>query len=573
MGASPGDGARSGRGRSTTPPATGGPTERLVWGAAAVGLERWARLGSVAVVPLLVAESDRGQLLPIFAALAGYVLLTALAPRNAFLRATDLLAAAAVTAVSAGNVAPFLPFLVVSVAAPAAQGGARDGVVVGATLSGALLLTLAATDQLGPGTGLPTALLAVPLLPLAGLASALATRVVQAQARRERLVLEEANRLLSSLRAIAGELPGGLDTTTVAAAVLAEVRALPEARAVLVLVDEDGVLVPAASSGLAVTAPPSLRVDEVRRLAPPGTSATLFAPEQLPTTLQRATAAHPCWSASAVRRDAELIGIVLVGGHSPDAANALAPRLRSIADDAALALDNARLFDGTRIRAADAARRRIAGDLHDGVAQSLAHLRLELELLAGSSPSDGHADLRRLAEVAASALEDLRRTIGGLRQPMASDLAAQLERHVAQLARDGGPVINLEVLGSVRLDPDRTSEVLRIAQEALSNALRHARATEITVWLEGDEDEINLTIEDDGVGLPPATPTDTQRTRTIASARRRPAPAMSNGVGVTSMTDRAARLDGSIKLRDRRGGGTVVHLRLPVGRRPRGGPG
>lgn len=561
-----GAGAGSTVGRSATP-APGSVGERLVWAAAAIGLERWARLGAVAVMPLLIAEDDRARLLPVFALLAAYVLLTALADRRPALRAADVLVAAAMTALSQGEIAPLLPFLVVTIAAPAAYGGVRDGIVTGLTLAGVVLVTLAATDRLGPDAGLPNALLAIPLLPATGLAAAWSARILRERDRRERVVLEEANRLLSSLQSIAGDLPGGLDATTVAAAALAELRALPDAAAALVLVDQDGVLIPAACTGLGEVTLPSLRIDEARSELAADGRPRILAPGQLPTALGTVAAAagHPVWSLVPVIHEPSLLGLLVVGVADPDTAERLDARLRSIAADTGLALDNARLFDGTRQRAADAARRGIAGDLHDGVAQSLAHLRMELELLAHEQDRD--PELTRLSEIAQHALEDLRATIAGLRQPLASDLPAQLERHLEHLRRDGGPRISFEVLGSVRLDPERTSEVLRIAQEALSNAFRHAEASEITVWLEGDEHEINLTIEDDGVGLSAGSPPTPADRGARLGTRRRTVRATTSGIGVSSMAERAARMDGSVKLRDRVGGGTLVHLRLPTDQR------
>ncbi len=563
-----GVGAGSAMSRSTAPvPDSVG--ERLVWAAAAIGLERWARLAAVAVMPLLIAEADRPRMLPVFALLAGYVLLTGLANRRPALRAADVLIAAAVTALSQGEIAPLLPFLVVTIAAPAAFGGVRDGVVTGLTLAGVVLVTLAATDRLGPGAGLPTALLAVPLLPATGLAAAWSARIMRERERRERAVLVEANRLLNSLQAIAGDLPGGLDATTIAAAAVAELRALPEAAAVLVLVDQDGVLVPAAAAGLGETTIPTLRIDEARSRIGADDRPGLLRSDELPAPLVAIAAAcgHPIWSLIPVVHERSLLGLLVVAVSTRDQGEQLGPRLSSIAQDTGLALDNARLFDGTQQRAADAARRRIAGDLHDGVAQSLAHLRMELELLAHEH--DANAELIRLSHITQHALDDLRGTIAGLREPLASDLAAQLERHIDHLRRDGGPEIAFEVLGSVRLDPERTTEVVRIAQEALSNAFRHAQAREITVWLEGDEHEINLTIEDDGVGLPAATEAAGASAARLGT-RRRTARTTTSGVGVSSMAERAARMDGSVKLRDRVGGGTLVHLRLPTDQR-RGG--
>src|SRR5690606_4399796 len=127
--------------------------------------------------------------------------------------------------------------------------------------------------------------------------------------------------------------------------------------------------------------------------------------------------------------------------------------------DAAIALQNARLFDGTLARAADAARRRLAADLHDGVAQSLAHLKMELELQtwAGGRRS-ADSELARLAGVADTARTVLRATIAGLRTDQHGDLAVLLQQHVAEISSTGGPRIDLEIVGSTALSPDRTAD-------------------------------------------------------------------------------------------------------------------
>jgi signal transduction histidine kinase len=238
----------------------------------------------------------------------------------------------------------------------------------------------------------------------------------------------------------------------------------------------------------------------------------------------------------------------LLGGfHQSELARAARLRLQSVATDGGLALDNARLFDGTRARAADVARRRVASDLHDGVAQSLAHLRMELELLALADGPSESGELSRLARVAGSALVDLRGTIAGLRTATDGDLATMLERHVSDLRGRRGPEIELECSGDAPIDPDRSEQLLRVAQEALSNAVCHAGATTITVTLERDEDTVLLVVEDDGVG------------RGAASTTQR-----GGGVGLRSMHERAEALSGELEVRDRSGGGTVVTLRCPT---------
>jgi signal transduction histidine kinase len=148
--------------------------------------------------------------------------------------------------------------------------------------------------------------------------------------------------------------------------------------------------------------------------------------------------------------------------------------------------------------------------------------------------------------VADTALTELRATIGGLRAEPTGDLAGRLAQHVAAVTPREGPRIHLDVVGVADLTPDRADDALRIAQESLSNALRHAEASTITVSLERDAVLTELVVEDDGLG------------RAHGSARS------GGGVGLRSMQERAERLGGAVSVRDRLGGGTVVTLRFPT---------
>lgn len=519
--------------------------DRLAFAASSMGLERWARLGSVAVVPLFLPGSS-SDVAPVYGALTAYVLLTALARRDRFVRGGDLVVAAAVIGATDGQVAPFLLFLMVAVAGPASAGGIRAGAAAGATLSLVLLAVLGLDGQLrtlGAQGAVPVAL----LLPLAGITTASASQVLDGRIVAGRVKLQEANRLLSALLDLADDLPGGLDATTVAAAVCSEIRAMPGVPAVAVLVEDLGVLHVAASHALHPGRLPSLRLDVARRLG----DLRLRTPRQLPPELRRACEEQPFWLSARLGPQDEPVGLLLVAAASADVGARIRPALVSLAVDAAIALQNARLFDGTLARAADAARRRLAADLHDGVAQSLAHLKMELELqtVAGGRRS-ADLELARLARVADTALSDLRATIAGLRSDPTGDLASLLQQHVAEVSPSGGPRIDLEIVGSAELPADRIGDALRVAQEALSNALRHAHAQTITVSLERDHSLIELVVEDDGVG------------RTNTSGRA------GGGVGLRSMRERAERLQGSLTVRDRLGGGTVVTLRFPTVSRP-----
>jgi signal transduction histidine kinase len=517
--------------------------DRIAWWASAFGLERWARLGAVAVIPLLLPSPELRRFAPLFSALAAYVLLTALARRNHYLRAADLLAAAVVIAVAGPQVASFLPFVLVAIAGPASRGGPRAGAAAGMTLALLLIVRLAIAGDAGLSTT-NTVSLAL-LLPLTGLTTAAAMQVLDDRSVRDRMVLQEANRLLTSLRDLADDLPGGLDVSTVGAALVAELRQVPGVRQAIVYAEDLGVHRPVAVTGLPSYLVTNLRVDVVRAFTT-GDGGRLVTPHQLPEPMRRACESSLFWSVQPLGEPKEPAGILFVGFEALEAARSARPQLASIAKDGAIALDNARLFDGTRVRAVDAARRQVAADLHDGVAQSLAHLRMELELLARQGSEDDE-ETARLARVASSALAELRRTIRGLDTPVAGDLAALLTRHLDDLRTVHGPTLELETSGTAALSPERCEQALRVAQEAISNALRHAEATTVTVSLERDEELTELVVEDDGVGLAVAG---------TASPN--------GGVGLRSMRERAERLDGRLTVREPIGGGTVVTLRFPT---------
>lgn len=514
----------------------------LIRAVAAFGLGRGARIGAVAVVPVLLTEPDLLAVGPLFTALAAYVLLTALFPRHRVLQVSDLLVAAALILLTGTDVTPYLPFVMVAVAGPAVQEGLWAGIAAGGVMGSMLLVTVAFRGDpaaLGLAAGIATILLP----PLAGVTAAAAAEVIEDRSMRDRRILQEANRLLSSLQAIAEEVPGGLDVSTVAASLVADIRAIAEVRAALVLFDDGAGYRQAGRAGRVLDLTSELPGNEV--------TATLLSrqaihrPGELPEVLASACRDVPWWLSLPIGPPDRPTAVLMVGFDDAAAARATRPAIEPIAEDAALALDNARLFEGTRSRAADTARRQLASDLHDGVAQSLAHLRMELELLA-LRDEDNRAEGERLAQVAESALLDLRRIITGLRLSEQDGLPIRLERHLREVRTPHGPRIDLTVLDTAPLDESAIENVFRVAQEAVSNALRHAGASRIQVSLDRQGGELLLRVADDGLGVDPDQ---------VSSAP---------GVGFASMHDRARRLQGRLDISPADDGGTVVTLRLPV---------
>jgi signal transduction histidine kinase len=220
-----------------------------------------------------------------------------------------------------------------------------------------------------------------------------------------------------------------------------------------------------------------------------------------------------------------------------------------LAAHAAIAITNARLYEESREHSIVAERNRLALDLHDAVSQKLFGLVLRAEAaetLLERDPAAARDQVTKLRALAQEALDELRSLVFELRPPdLAKDgLCGALRKHVEVLRRLHQREIELDVDDELPADAARDAEVLRIAQEALQNALRHAEARNVAVRLHSDDGGLVLLVEDDGVGFEPdaADP--------------------SRGFGLTSMDERATRLGASLQIRSAPGAGTTVRLEL-----------
>jgi signal transduction histidine kinase len=224
-----------------------------------------------------------------------------------------------------------------------------------------------------------------------------------------------------------------------------------------------------------------------------------------------------------------------------------------LAAHAAIAIANARLHEQARELSIAAERNRLALDLHDAVSQKLFGLVLSAEAartLLERDPAAASDQVEKLQGQAQEALEELRSLVFELRPPdLEKDgLAGALRKHVELLGRLGEQELELVVDDGIPADPHRDGEVLRIAQEALQNARKHAQANHVAVRLRIDEDGLLLEVEDDGVGFDPDAP---------ATRSRR--------LGLTSMEERAQRVGGTLEIRSAPGAGTTIRLRAGGG--------
>jgi signal transduction histidine kinase len=226
-----------------------------------------------------------------------------------------------------------------------------------------------------------------------------------------------------------------------------------------------------------------------------------------------------------------------------------------LAAHAAIAITNARLYERSRELSIVSERNRLALELHDVVSQKLFSVILAAEsagTLLDRDPPDAttaRAQVQRLQALAREALDELRSLILGLRPPEfeRDGLAGALRKEVAMLERVHGVPIDLAIDDRVDGDTDRCLGVLRIAHEAIHNALRHARPEQVTVALTEDDGALTVEVHDDGIGFEPS------------SAELR-----SRHLGLTSMEERARELGGRLQIRSAPGAGTTVRLEVPV---------
>jgi signal transduction histidine kinase len=223
-----------------------------------------------------------------------------------------------------------------------------------------------------------------------------------------------------------------------------------------------------------------------------------------------------------------------------------------LAAHAAIAITNARLYEQSRELSILSERNRLALELHDAVSQKLFSLVLTAEAAATLSERDSAAareQLARLQALAQEALEELRALIFELRPPEVErdGLCGALRKHVSLLAQRR-PGIALELDDELPREPGRDAELLRVAQEALGNALRHADAEHVWVRLHGVDGRLVLEVEDDGAGFDPGA-----------------AELRSRRLGLTSMEERARRLRGRLEIVSTPGSGTTVRVEVPVG--------
>jgi signal transduction histidine kinase len=222
-----------------------------------------------------------------------------------------------------------------------------------------------------------------------------------------------------------------------------------------------------------------------------------------------------------------------------------------LAAHAAIAIENARLFEASRELSVVEERNRLARELHDAMTQNLFSLTLTAEAaaeLVRTDPARAEAEIDRIRALARDTQAELRSLIFELRPPrLAADgLVATIGKDIDVLGRAHRLKADVRVHGVPELDSSTEVELYRIVQEALNNAVRHARAETIAVEIDARDGGVAITVRDDGVGFDPGA-------RAIRERR----------LGLTSMRERAERLGGALSVETARDAGTTVRVEVP----------
>lgn len=328
------------------------------------------------------------------------------------------------------------------------------------------------------------------------------------------------------------------------------------------LADEDGFLQLRASHGVLYPAlPDALRLNEgfVGRAAAeaqPSIAHRLNEDERLGPVLKQAGSALSL----PLRTEEELLGsIVLAHPDSHHFSEANLPFLNLLAGQVSLAVRNARAYLHSEELAIAEERARIAREIHDGVAQSLAFSALKLDLVSRLLTQPGEAGLEKATAELAATKKTIRESIKEVRRSIFALRPIDLERHgfaetIRRYASDYDQQNDIQVLLNIESAPQLTLKseavLFRIFQEAMNNVAKHAKARHVTVTVGKTGDACGFTeVRDDGQGFDPALVSDR-----VTSA---------GGLGLKQMRERVQARGGLFEVTSSPGAGTRVYAAVP----------
>jgi signal transduction histidine kinase len=457
------------------------------------------------------------------------------------------LGASSLAAAHTGSTASaLLPYLAVPVAVPALSGRPRESF-------GLLGLAAAFLGIAGVVRGLfadaSYGLAAVEWLVIAGFAAGFIGSVQRREpeeAATRPTPYAEATRLLTQLRTVARRLPGAtLDPGGIAEHLIEEARGVADA-------DRAAVLAGSGGSRLVVLAQSAAdRIDWETSLDADSGIAEAWAsqqPQVSPRSQSRSSGSGGEMTSLVVPLIAGVrtVGVLALEADRTGAfPPAIVARMAALAEPAALRLEAALLFDDVRSLATTEERQRLAREIHDGIAQELVIIGYGIDNVLGLLPeeSEGQSELRALREEVTRVITEVRMSLFELRSDV--DQQGGLSAAVADYARKVGAAGGLRVHLSIEATPARLpavieTELMRIAQEAITNARRHSGAQNLWVSIEINPPYARIEISDDGAGIGPHRP--------------------EGRFGLAIMAERAQRIRGELQINPREHGGTSVAI-------------
>ena len=361
--------------------------------------------------------------------------------------------------------------------------------------------------------------------------------------------LAEANDLLVSLHRVAQSLPASLNLDQVAKSTVERLRTLVDCDVTALLLRDDvtGRWLVAASEGAVSPRP---LTDET--LPTPLRAATSSSVASLVVSLAPGEGFGPTLVSRSglyapLRARGALVGLIALEHHDPGRYGRRELQLLDgFIDSAALAIDNARWFARLRGMGADEERTRIARDMHDRIGQSLAYVAFELDRMTGQAEEPFKTSLDGLRTEVRSVLGEVRDTLSDLRAEVSDQrgLVDTLEAYLERVAGRTDVLVDFRHDSTERLPLVQERELWRIAQEAISNVERHARASHIRVRWKCDGHSAQLTVADDGIGFP------------VQAPRR------ADSFGLTGMQERANAIGATLVVESEPYVGTLVECRV-----------
>jgi len=266
-----------------------------------------------------------------------------------------------------------------------------------------------------------------------------------------------------------------------------------------------------------------------------------------------------------LKAEGQTIGVMVIGFPKPyEWLPTERELMRAIGDRTALAIERARMMDELRereqriaelsghlLRVQEEERRRISRELHDETGQALMVIRLYLGMMeAGITARNVRGKIRETVEVVDRTIEGIRRIIGKLSPLVLQELGlvAAIRKEAKDFAKNTGVKARVLINEDVgRLAPGTEQAIYRVVQEALHNVAKHAKAQNVTVQVVREDSQVQVVVEDDGIGI-----------QTRPSSREQ-------SFGLAGIKERIAMLGGVSRVTSTQGKGTRIEINVPAG--------